>query len=199
LKALSKEERMGAVEAEIAECRQCHLCDGRSNPVPGEGDLDSPVVFVGEAPGRREDEMGRPFVGSAGRLLDRLLGEAGLQRCDVYITNIVKCRPPGNRRPRADEVKSCAPHLDGQLEIIAPRILAPMGNSSSTTLMRKYGLERASIGRVHGRRFRAEASWGRVVVFPLFHPAAVLYNRNLEGALRGDFADLRGLLESGSL
>jgi uracil-DNA glycosylase family 4 len=190
---------MGAVEAEIAECRRCRLCDGRSNPVPGEGDLDSPVVFVGEAPGRREDEMGRPFVGSAGRFLDRLLGEVGLRRSDVYITNIVKCRPPGNRRPRADEVKSCAPHLDGQLEIIAPRILAPMGNSSSTTLMRKYGLERASIGRVHGRRFRAEASWGRVVVFPLFHPAAVLYNRNLEGALRGDFADLRGLLESGSL
>jgi uracil-DNA glycosylase family 4 len=198
LKALSKEERMGAVEAEIAECRRCRLCEGRSNPVPGEGDLDSPVVFVGEAPGRREDEMGRPFVGSAGRLLDRLLGEAGLQRRDVYITNIVKCRPPGNRRPRADEVKACASHLEGQLEIIAPRILAPMGNSSSSFLMRKYGVERASIGKAHGRRFQAEASWGRVVVFPLFHPAAVLYNRNLEDALRGDFSDLRELLEAGS-
>ncbi len=186
------------MEDRIGGCRLCRLCESRTNPVPGEGSLDSPVVFVGEAPGRREDEQGRPFVGSAGRFLDVMLGHAGLGRCDVYITNVVKCRPPKNRRPRADEMMECTAYLGEQLNIIGPRILAPMGNSSASYFQKMFGLERASVGKVHGRKFEVQAPWGSVVVFPLYHPAAVLYNRRLESELRGDFESLKGLLSRGA-
>lgn len=189
---------MQAVEERIEGCRLCRLCESRTKPVPGEGDLNSPAVFVGEAPGRREDEQGRPFVGSAGRFLDAMLGHAGLERGDVYITNVVKCRPPKNRRPRADEMLECAAYLGEQLSIIRPRILAPMGNSSASHFLKMFGLERASIGKVHGKAFEVQASWGPVVIFPLYHPAAVLYNRRLEPELRGDFESLKGLLSRGA-
>lgn len=189
---------MRAVEERIEGCRLCRLCEGRKNPVPGEGSLDSPVVLVGEAPGRSEDEQGKPFVGSAGRLLDLMLGHAGLGRGDVYITNVVKCRPPENRRPRADEVNECTAHLDEQLSIIGPRVLAPMGNSSASYFFKKFGLERASIGEVHGKAFEVQADWGPVVVFPLYHPAAALYNRGLESEMRRDFEGLKGALLGGA-
>jgi len=185
---------MQAVEDRIGGCRLCRLCESRTNTVPGEGNLDSPVVFVGEAPGRKEDEQGRPFVGSAGRLLDLMLGHAGLGRGDVYITNVVKCRPPENRRPRADEMMECTAHLGEQLSIIGPRILAPMGNSSASHFLKMFGLERAGVGKVHGKAFEVQADWGPVVIFPLYHPAAVLYNRKLESELRGDFESLKRLL-----
>ena len=191
-----KEEKLEEIARQIRLCRSCGLCDGRFNAVPGEGDPDSPVVFVGEAPGREEDKHGRPFVGSAGKLLDRLLGEAGLKREAVYIANILKCRPPGNRRPKSDEMRACAQHLDGQLEVISPVIVAPMGNSAVGHLMKKYGLKRESIGRVHGEVFLVEASWGCIYIFPLYHPAAVLYNRRLQQELKKDLESLKGILDS---
>ena len=179
---------------EVLNCRRCNLCDGRRNPVLGEGGMDAEVMFVGEAPGRREDETGRPFVGAAGRLLDSLLDHIGLRRENVYIGNVVKCRPPNNRRPRSEEIRVCAPHLEKQLEIIEPKILAPMGNSAIDYLMRRFGLKLASIGQVHGKKFEVEAPWGRVFLFPLYHPAAALYMKDLERVLVEDMEALGRLL-----
>jgi DNA polymerase len=196
LERLRKEEKLEEIVREIRLCRRCGLCDVRLTAVPGEGDPDSPVVFVGEAPGREEDEQGRPFVGSAGKLLDRLLGEAGLRREEVYIANILKCRPPGNRRPKSDEMRACAQHLDAQLQVISPAIVAPMGNSAVGHLMKQYGLKRESIGRAHGKVNPVQASWGYIYIFPLYHPAAVLYNRRLQQELKKDLESLKGILES---
>lgn len=191
----SKRERLKSVTAEVRACRLCLLHEGRMNPVVGEGSLDSPLVLVGEAPGRREDEQGRPFVGLAGKLLDSMLEGAGLERSKLFITNIVKCRPPKNRRPLSKEVKACSRHQETLLRIISPRVIAPMGNSSTGHFLRMFGLEKAKIGDIHGSVFRVEASWGDVILFPLYHPAAVLYNRTLEQDLKDDFAALRRLLE----
>jgi uracil-DNA glycosylase family 4 len=196
LERLQKEEKLEELAWQINHCQSCGLCEGRLNAVPGEGNPDSQVVFVGEAPGREEDKQGRPFVGSAGRLLDRLLGEAGFGCEVVYIANILKCRPPGNRRPKSDEMRACAQHLDAQLEVISPLIVAPMGNSAVGHMMKKYGLKRGRIGRVHGEVFPVEASWGRVCLFPLYHPAAVLYNRRLQQELKKDLESLKGILDS---
>ena len=191
----SKRERLERVTAEVRACQLCPLHEGRMNPVVGDGCLDSPLVLVGEAPGRKEDEQGKPFVGSAGKLLDSLLEGAGLERSKLFITNIVKCRPPKNRRPLSKEVKACSGHLETLLGIISPRVIAPMGNSSTGHFLRMFGLEKAKIGDIHGSVFRVEASWGDVILFPLYHPAAVLYNRALEQELRDDFASLKRLLE----
>lgn len=196
LKRALKEERMKKLVGEVLNCRRCRLCNGRRNPVVGEGDVEASVVFVGEAPGHWEDKMGRPFVGSAGRLLDRLLGHVGLERSKVYITNVVKCRPPENRRPRSDEIGACTPFLEEQLEIIAPRILAPMGNSATGYMMKWLNLGHSSMGDAHGRKVPAKAPWGRVIIFPLYHPAAALYDRNLETEMMADFESLRRLLDA---
>jgi len=157
--------------------------------------LDSPLVLVGEAPGRKEDELGKPFVGAAGKILDNMLEGAGLERSRLFITNVVKCHPPKNRRPLSKEVRACTMHLEALLGIISPRVIAPMGNSSTSYILGRYGLERSSIGEVHGRSLEAQAPWGRIVIFPLYHPAAVLYNRSLEGELKRDFASLKRVLE----
>jgi DNA polymerase len=177
-------------------CKRCRLHKVRLNAVPGEGDLASPVVLVGEAPGRKEDESGRPFVGSAGKLLDAALEHVGLTRSRVYITNVIKCKPPGNRRPRSDEVATCTLFLDEQLTILAPRVVAPMGNSALRHVFGRFGLERAVIGEVHGRPYPAAFDWGEGVVFPLYHPAAILYNRSLEIELQADLEAIVALLGS---
>ena len=180
-------------------CERCRLHEGRINTVPGEGDLSSPVVLVGEAPGRKEDESGRPFVGSAGKLLDAALERVGLTRSRVYISNVVKCRPPRNRRPHSDEVTSCARFIDEQLGILTPKVVAPLGNSALRYVFRRFGLGGAVIGDVHGRARPVVFSWGNGVVFPLYHPAAILYNRSLEVELHADLDALVALLGSVSL
>ena len=160
----------------------------------GEGALDSRVVFVGEAPGRREDDTGRPFVGSAGKLLDRLLMKVGLKRVDVFITNVVRCRPPGNRRPKREEVEACSGHLKKLLEIIQPEVIAPMGNSATEHILEVFGLEDGVIGDVHGKAYRVKAAWGGITLYPLYHPAAAIYNHNLLGELEADMEGLATLL-----
>lgn len=187
---------MSGIADAVRVCERCRLHEGRINAVPGEGDLASPVVLVGEAPGRKEDESGRPFVGSAGKLLDAALERVGLTRSMVYITNVVKCRPPGNRRPRSDEVATCTGYLDEQLAILAPRVVAPMGNSALHHVFGGFGLARAVIGEVHGRPHPVAFGWGEGVVFPLYHPAAILYNRNLETELHADLEAMVALLGS---
>ncbi|RLI07779.1 uracil-DNA glycosylase [Candidatus Bathyarchaeota archaeon] len=190
----SREELMRKLAEEVWSCRRCRLGSLRKNAVVGEGSLEAELFLVGEAPGRVEDETGRPFVGAAGRLLDRLLADIGLERGEVYIGNILKCRPPGNRRPRADEVEACTPYLERQLAIIQPRVIAPMGNSAAGYLLKRFGYEALSISRVHGRCFEAEAPWGRVLLFPLYHPAAALYAKELLRILEDDFRVLGGIL-----
>ncbi len=188
---------MSGIADAAQACERCDLHEGRLNAVPGEGDLDSPVVLVGEAPGRRENESGRPFVGSAGKLLDAALKHVGFTRSRVFITNVVKCRPPGNRRPRSDEVAICTNlFLDKQLGLLAPRVVAPMGNSALRHVFLRFGLGRAVIGEVHGKPHPVDFGWGSGVVFPLYHPAAILYTRSLEVELHADLETLVDLLGS---
>jgi len=192
------EDDILSIEGEISMCTLCRLHEGRINPVPGEGNVHSPIVYIGEGPGRKEDEAGRPFVGSAGKLLSQLLHGINLSRDDIYIANIVKCRPPKNRRPKADEVQACTPYLDRQLSLIKPLIIAPMGNSAVGYFLKRFNLDKAPIGDVHGSALNIETSWGDAILFPLYHPAAVLYNRSLEVELEKDFKKLKKLLGESS-
>lgn len=191
----SKGELIEVLKGEVLKCEECGLCSRASRKVMGEGNLNAGVVLVGEAPGRKEDELGRPFVGSAGKLLDRLLEGKGLQRESVYITNIVKCRPPKNRRPKKAETEACSVHLEKQLEIIKPRVVAPMGNSAIEYFFDKFGLEPSNIGDAHGKPMRVKCTWGNIILFPLYHPAAAIYNRRLLWELEGDIAALKRVID----
>jgi DNA polymerase len=168
-----------AIAAEIRGHRPCgfEVCEQATNLVPGEGSPDAEVVLIGEAPGASEDRSGRPFVGSAGKLLDGLLADAGLERADVFITNVVKARPPGNRDPRADEVAHHLPWLLAQLEVIGPRLVVPLGRHA----LARFTPE-AKISQVHGQVVEHE---GRTL-FPMYHPAAALHNQSLRGTLHDD-------------
>jgi uracil-DNA glycosylase family 4 len=176
---------------EASTCIRCRLSQGRTQVVFGVGDPNADVMFIGEGPGYHEDKQGEPFVGAAGQLLTRLLAEIGLRRKDVYIANVIKCRPPGNRDPLPDEIESCRPYLDGQLELIRPRLIVTLGNFATRVMLDRQ----VSIGRVRGERFMVG---GRTVI-PTFHPAAVLHGGGESGAqmaaLRSDFRTIRAVLE----
>ncbi|MGC9436017.1 MAG: uracil-DNA glycosylase family protein [Methanomicrobiales archaeon] len=182
-----RRERLEAIHGEIAGCTACPLALSRTHPVPGEGPPDARVMFVGEAPGRQEDEQGRPFVGRAGALLDELLDEAGFDRSEVFITNIVKCRPSGNRDPRRAEIGTCLPFLRRQIGVIGPRVIAPLGRVAAETVLSLFDLPVLRIGECHGRIFRTGTG---VAIVPLYHPAAASYNRSL---LPGMFEDIRAV------
>lgn len=179
------------------ECRRCGLYKTRKNPVPGEGRIDAEVVFVGEAPGAREDETGRPFVGAAGKLLTELLESIGLKRGDVYITNIVKCRPPGNRDPREEEIRACLPYLVRQLRLIEPHVIVALGRHAARVLFSLAGLRWANMSVMHGRVYDAVVEGIRVKLVATYHPAAALYNPGLRDKLVSDFKDsIRRAIES---
>ena len=189
-----KLRRMRLLGDRADACTMCGLSGQRTRAVVGSGSLDASVALVGEAPGRKEDETGLPFVGSAGKMLDGLLADAGLRREDLFITNIVKCRPPGNRRPKKAEVEQCEPYLQEQLGIIRPRVIAPMGNSPLAYFQGRYGLDREDIGDAHGKAHTVHESWGEVTLMPLYHPAAAIYNGRLLEELKRDMKRLAGLL-----
>jgi len=170
---------MDELDGEVRRCTACPLSRKRKNAVPGEGNVQAGIVFVGEAPGAKEDAQGRPFVGSAGKLLSQLLKKNGLLREQVFITNTVKCRPPGNRPPKRQEMNACRPFLERQLHIIKPKIVCTLGNSPLRTLV-GAGL---NISDVHGKSTDA----GGYRFLPLFHPAAILYNRKLMAEMEKDF------------
>ena len=174
-----------------SSCTRCRLARGRTQVVFGVGDPNADLMFVGEGPGYYEDKQGEPFVGAAGQLLTRLLGEIGLRRQDVYITNVVKCRPPGNRDPMPDEIESCRPYLTGQIENIRPRIIVTLGNFATRVILNRQ----VSISRVRGQRF----DWDGCSVIPTFHPAAVLRGGGESGtqmmAIRSDFRQVREILD----
>jgi uracil-DNA glycosylase len=173
-----------------ATCTRCRLAQGRTQVVFGVGSPSADVVFVGEGPGYHEDRQGEPFVGAAGQLLTRMLGEIGLRREDVYICNVVKCRPPGNRDPMPDEIESCRPYLQGQLEAIRPRVVVTLGNFATRVILDRQ----VSISRVRGQRFTVD---GRTVI-PTFHPAAILHGggeaSSQMASLRADFAEISAVV-----
>jgi DNA polymerase len=178
---------LDAIAAEIREHVPCgfEICEQATNLVPGEGSPTAAVMLVGEAPGAKEDELGRPFVGGAGKLLDRLLEDAGLQRDDVFITNVVKARPPGNRDPKADEVAHHLPWLEAQLDVIRPKLLVPLGRHA----LARFAPD-TKITQAHGRVLEHD---GRTL-FPMFHPAAALRNPQLRETLHEDARALREAL-----
>jgi len=162
-------------------------------PVIGEGDHFAKIMFIGEAPGKNEAERGRPFCGASGRILDELLSSINIPREDVYITNIVKDRPPSNRDPLPEEIESYAPYLDRQLEIIQPQIIATLGRFSMSYIMNRLGLghELKSISQMHGKIFEARTSYSSVKIVALYHPAVAVYNSNMKEALKKDFKILK--------
>ena len=170
---------------EMANCQDCDLARGRTKVVPGEGPEDADLLFVGEAPGWYEDQQGRPFVGSAGAFLDELLASIGLSRKQVYIANVIKCRPPGNRDPLSSEIQACRKWLDRQMEIIQPKMVVILGRYS---LARYFPTE--SIGKIHGKARKI----GDVIYYPMYHPAAALHQGSLRKTIEADMLRIPEIL-----
>jgi uracil-DNA glycosylase len=181
---------LAAFEQQVSGCTRCRLAQGRTQVVFGVGNPAADLMFVGEAPGFHEDKQGYPFVGQAGQLLDKLLEAIGLSRADVYIANVLKCRPPGNRDPAPDEIESCEPHLFKQIELIEPRVIATLGNFATKLLSGKQ----TGITRVHGREQETTVGGHSVLLYPLYHPAAALYTPKMLNVLEEDFRRLPELL-----
>lgn len=169
---------------DVLRCPRCDLSLSRTNVVVGDGPIDAKIVIIGEAPGRNEDKQGKPFVGAAGKILNSVLEKSGIDRKDVYITNIVKCRPPENRVPRKDEVEACSPYLKKQLEVIDPLFIVLLGKTASETYLDR----KVSMGDEHGKVFEHE---GRKVLIT-YHPAAIIYNRKLTDMIYEDFKKVSG-------
>jgi len=174
---------------EVADCPACVLARTRSRTVPGSGPAPCDLMFIGEAPGQREDELGLPFVGRSGQFLDELLTSIGRSRADVYVTNVVKCRPPANRDPNPEEIAACADFLDRQIALVAPRVVATLGRFS---MARWFPGER--ISQIHGRAVQHDGRW----VVPMYHPAAALRDGSLRAVMKQDFAQIPALLAAAS-
>src|SRR5512137_2651379 len=183
---MSVEEILVQVAKEVSICKKCALYHSRKKAVPGEGPAEAEIMFIGEGPGFHENEQGRPFVGAAGQFLDELLGQAGLKRSEVWIGNVVKCRPPGNRDPLPEELAACDEYLERQISAIEPKIIITLGRYS----MGKY-MPGAKISSVHGQMRRM----GERFVIAMFHPAAALHQAALKPAILKDFAELPKLLD----
>jgi uracil-DNA glycosylase len=192
--ALTRKEALAAHAADTAACTRCRLAQSRTQVVYGVGNPEADLMFVGEAPGFHEDQQGYPFVGQAGKLLDKLLGGIGLSRGDVYIANVIKCRPPGNRDPQPDEIEACESHLFRQIELIAPTLIATLGNFATKLLSGKQH----GITRVHGAPQDATVGGRRVTLYPIYHPAAALYTPAMLKTLEDDFARIPALLDGPS-
>ena len=196
----SKEERkekMKAIRDEVLVLKESPLykfrVENKNLPVIGEGSHFAKIMFVGEAPGRNEAKTGRPFCGAAGKILDWLLGGAGIKREEVYVTNIVKDRPPQNRDPLPEEIEIYGPFLDRQIEIIQPQVIATLGRYAMGYIMNKFdlSLELEPISKAHGKIYEATASYGKIKIIPLYHPAVAVYNSHTKDILAKDFELLK--------
>jgi DNA polymerase len=187
---LTRVDELHAFGEVVAGCTKCALAAGRTQVVFGAGDPSSDLMFVGEAPGFHEDKQGVPFVGAAGKLLGTLLAGIGLTREDVYVCNVLKCRPPGNRDPLPEEIQACESHLFRQIELISPTLVATLGNFATKLLSGKP----AGITQVHGREQRVVLGGNDVTLYPIFHPAAALYTPRMLQVLEEDFARIPELL-----
>ncbi len=172
--------------ADVGECEKCALCRGRMNTVPGEGNPNADLMFIGEGPGAEEDRQGRPFVGRSGELLTRMIHAIGLERSEVYICNVVKCRPPGNRDPQPEEAEACLPYLRAQVALVRPKVIALLGRVACRYTLR----ETVSITRDHGRWFEQAGVW----MMPTFHPSALLRDPARKREAWEDFQKLRDKL-----
>ena len=183
---MKPEEVLKEVAEQTAVCTRCKLHFSRKNAVPGSGNPDTSVVFIGEGPGFHENQQGLPFVGAAGKFLDELLKSAGLSREDVFITNVVKCRPPGNRDPQMDELEACKPYLDRQIIAINPDVIVTLGRISMS-----YFVSNGKISSIHGKSFWSN---GRMII-PMYHPAAALHQPSLKDLVKQDFSKLPELID----
>lgn len=194
-------EQLKDIKNEVINLTQSPLYEYRVTnnyyPVIGEGNHKAQIMFIGEAPGKNEAMTARPFCGASGRVLDELLESIGLDRKDVYITNVVKDRPPDNRDPTKKEIELYTPFLVRQIDIIKPNIIAPLGRFSMKFILEKFDCPESSnsIGTNHGKKIQSQASYGPVVIIPLYHPAVALYNGSTKATLRQDFQLLRTLLQ----
>ncbi len=184
---MKSEEALAQVAEEVQVCTKCDLQFSRKNGVPGEGPATAEIMFIGEGPGFHENEQGRPFVGAAGRFLEELLEQVGLRREEVFIGNVVKCRPPGNRDPRPEELAACDFYLERQIQAINPKVIVTLGRYS----MAKF-IPNAKISDVHGRAMRVK---GRLIL-PMYHPAAALHQPSLRSVVESDFALLPEVMAS---
>ncbi len=180
-------ETLEDIEKEILKCKKCPLHKTKTKYVPGEGSSNAKIVLIGEAPGREEDLQGRPFVGNAGKYLNELLLSVGLKREDVFISNVLKCRPPNNRDPLPEEIRACGDYLIRQLNVIKPNTIVCLGRFATKFIFDLFGLKFESISKVKGKVFEVERWNKKVRVIPLYHPAAVLYRPNLKEEYEKDF------------
>jgi len=178
---MTAEETLAQIANDVSICKNCALHEGRKKSVPGEGPANAEIMFIGEGPGFHENEQGRPFVGAAGKFLEQLLAQAGVTRADVFIGNVVKCRPPGNRDPLPEELAACDVHLEAQIQAINPSIIVTLGRFS----MNKF-IPGAKISSIHGQMQKI----GERFVIPMFHPAAALHQAALKPSILADFAKL---------
>jgi DNA polymerase len=187
---LTRTDELRAFGEVVAGCTKCALAGGRTQVVFGSGDPNSDLMFVGEAPGFHEDKQGIPFVGAAGKLLEQLLEGIGLSRGEVYIANVLMCRPPGNRDPLPEEIQACESHLWRQVELIEPRVVATLGNFATKLLSGRP----TGITRVHGQEQEVTLGGRGVLLYPIYHPAAALYTPRMLEVLKSDFARLPELM-----
>lgn len=183
---MKPEQVLNEIAEQTGTCTRCKLHFSRKNAVPGAGDSNTSIMFIGEGPGFHENEQGLPFVGAAGKFLDELLEEAGLSREEVFITNVVKCRPPGNRDPQNEELDACKPYLDRQIAAINPDVIVTLGRISMS-----YFVANGKISSIHGKQFWSN---GRLIV-PMYHPAAALHQPSLRSVVKADFSKLPGFLK----
>jgi len=177
--------------SQVKNCQKCQLSNSRTNVVPGEGNEKAEILFIGEGPGKNEDIQGRPFVGAAGKFLTEMLEMVGIKREEIYIANVIKCRPPGNRDPLPNEVEACWPWLDIQLNLIKPKIIVLLGRHSAARF-----IPNIHISSEHGQPFRKEISGiGKILLYPCYHPAAALYNGGLRETLIKDFKRIPRVLK----
>lgn len=185
------------IKEEVIVCKKCPLFRTRNYPVVGEGNHQAKIMFIGEAPGAQEDKTGHPFCGAAGKILDELLESVGIKREDVYITNLLKDRPPENRDPKKEELEACLPYLERQIEIIKPKILCSLGRFSMSFLMERFGLKDQiqPISKIHGRVFESRSLFQNIILIPFYHPAVATYNLNMKEILKKDFKVLENLCQ----
>lgn len=184
---MTKEHEIKFIENQVKNCKKCELWKTRNRPVPGDGNLDADIMLIGEAPGYNEDIKGLPFVGKAGKILDELLDSVDLRRQDIYICNILKCRPPKNRNPQKNEIDICTDYLNKQIKLINPSIIIPLGNFASSFIFERYGLKPDKISNIHGMIFKVKTLYGELKIIPMYHPAVATYNPNKKDILLKDF------------
>ena len=185
------QNQLNTIASEITRCTKCPLHKSRKNAVPGEGNPNAKIMLIGEAPGYWEDIKGKPFVGAAGKFLDTLLAEAGVSRAQIFIGNILKCRPPNNREPAPDEIQACTPFLDRQITAIKPKLIITLGSHSTAYIFAKAGIPFKGITETRGKLYKTNVLGLDLHVFPTFHSAAALYNAKYKQTLIEDFKLLK--------